>query len=137
MNRSIVVTAVVLAMNGTLGMTARADQQPAPRERQSTVLGHRASSIAPCVVQEIDGKLTRRLIGADVRIDAEPGMTAEYLTVELRHMLEGGQATTESVFGVEGSTVQVRSTGDGFVFHVTAPDSARAREVVRRAQLLV
>ena len=110
MNRSIIVTAVVLAMNGTLGATARADQQAVPQQAQhSTVLGHRVLSITPRVVEEINGKRTRHLTGADIRIEAEPGMTAEYLTVALRHMREGaGQATTESVFGVEGSAVEVR-----------------------------
>ena len=138
-NRSIIVTAVVLAMNGTLGATARADQQAVPQQAQhSTVLGHRVLSITPRVVEEINGKRTRHLTGADIRIEAEPGMTAEYLTVALRHMREGaGQATTESVFGVEGSAVEVRSTGDGFVFPVTAPDPKRAEEIVRRARLLV
>jgi|HubBroStandDraft_2_1064218.scaffolds.fasta_scaffold44413_1 hypothetical protein len=142
MNRSILIMAAVAAMAGPLGTTARAEQNAVPEAKQesvSTVMGYHVVSIAPRWVDEIDGKRTRHLIGADIRIAAQPGMTAEYLTVELRQHLATGSAqpsTLEPVFGVKGSSVDVRSTGDGFVFHVVAPDTKRAEEIVRRARIL-
>jgi hypothetical protein len=142
MNRSIFILAAAVSMVGTLGATALADQKPvsqATQEIRSTVMGHRVLSVTPHWVEESNGKRTRHLAGADVRIDAEPGMTAEYLTVELRRGLSAmsaGHGTLEDVFGVAGSSVDVRSTGDGFVFRITAPDTVHAQEIVRRAQQL-
>jgi hypothetical protein len=142
MNRSILIMAAVLATAGTVNATAWADQKPTAQNVQGihpTVMGHRVLSITEHSIQEMDGKHTRRLAGADIRIEAEPGMTAEYLTVELRRHLgaiRGDVAGSQSVFLVEGANVEVRSTGDGFVFHVTAPDSKNAQEIMRRARLL-
>jgi hypothetical protein len=142
MNRSIRIAASVLAMAGFLSTTARADQKPGPQETQearSTVMGHRVVSITPQWVEESNGKRTRHLVGVEIRIEAERGMTAEYLTVELRHHLSSTDtphSMLEPVFGVEGSNVEVRSTGDGFVFRVTAPDTKRAEDIVRLSRLL-
>ena len=142
MNRPILVMSAVLSMAGTLGTTALADQKPvsqATPEVHGTVMGHRVLSVTPRWVEESNGKRTRHLTGADVRIEAEPGMTAEYLTVELRRSLSAMSAehgTLNGVFGVAGSSVEVRSTGDGFVFRITAPDTTHAEEIVRRAQQL-
>jgi hypothetical protein len=142
MNRSILVMTAVLSLAGTLGTTALADQKPtsqAIQEVRGTVMGHRVLSVTPHWVQESNGKRTRHLTGADVRIEAEPGMTAEYLTVELRRGLSAATAepgTLGGVLGVAGSSVEVRSTGDGFVFRITAPDAVHAEEIVRRAQQL-
>jgi hypothetical protein len=143
MNRAILMGAVI-SMVGTLGATAMGDQNAMPKDTQSaahgtvgtaaTVLGHRVVSVTPRWVQESNGKLTRHLTGADVRIEAEPGMTAEYLTVELRR--EARQGRLDGVFGVEPSTVEVTSAGDGFVFRITAPDATHAAEIVRRAHQL-
>jgi hypothetical protein len=118
-------------MTGPPSAAASADPLVVPQDSRGTVLGHRVSSVAPDWIQESNGKRTRHLVGADIRIEAEPGMTPEYLAVELRR-----DSTSESVFGVQGSTVEVHSTGDGFVFHVTATDTKRAEEIVRRAQRL-
>jgi hypothetical protein len=141
MNRSILMLVAGVAMVGALGATALADQTPISQapEVRGTVMGHRVSSVTPHWVEESNGKRTRRLTGADVRIDAEPGMTAEYLTVEVRRHLSAmsaGHGTLDGVFGVEGASVEVRSTGDGFVFRITAPDAVHAQEIVRRAQQL-
>jgi len=45
-------------------------------------------------------------------------MTAEYSTVEVRRELAAlaARPTPNSVFTVVGSSVEVRSTGDGFIF---------------------
>lgn len=142
MNRSIFTMAAIVTMAGTLGASAWADDKPTStetRESHPTILGHRILSVSPHWVEEIDGKRTRHLTGVDIRIEAEPGMTAEYLTVELRRDLTAistERAITSSVFGVQGSKVAVRSTGDGFVLQITAPDTTSAKEVVRRAQRL-
>jgi len=141
MNRSILIAGAIFAMAGPLGATAWADQKDVPQATQnsgSTLMGYHVLSITPHSVDEINGKRTRHLVGAELRIEAQPGMTAEYLTVELRrHLASAVQGSTiEPVFGVEGSSVEVRSTGDGFVFHFTASDTGHAEELVRRAHRL-
>jgi hypothetical protein len=141
MNRLVFIAAAVLT-TATLGATAWADQNPLPQDTHDSrcmVMGHRVLSTSPRWVQDIDGKHARHLVGADVRIAAEPGMTPEYLTVELRRYLSApgaGHPTSECVFGVEGSHVEVRSAGDGFVFSITGPDTRSAEEILSRARRL-
>jgi hypothetical protein len=142
MNRSILIAVASLAMAGPLGATAWAAQKDVPQGTQksgSTVMGFTVSSVSPHWVDDINGKRLRHLTGAEIRIEAQPGMTVEYLTVELRRHLvtAAAQGSLEPVFGVAGSIVELRSTGDGFVFRVTASDTKGAEEIVRRAQLLI
>lgn len=139
MNRCMFVTAAVMALAGIAGnATAFADEKPIPQETGASchaLIGHCVVSVTPRWVEESNGKRTRYLSGVDVRVAAEPGMTAEYLTVEAQRAA-AGPSTAGSVFGVEGSRIEVRSTGDGFVFHLTASDTKRAEELVRRAHSL-
>lgn len=139
MKASILITAAIFAMAGTLGTTAWADQAsqeapgaPCPPARYHVV------SVAPHYMQDINGKRTLHLMGADIRVEAQPGVTPEFLTAELNRHLSamGTSGMPGCVFGVTGSTAGVRSTGDGFVFYVTAPDTESAKEILRRARLL-
>ena len=140
MNRSMFFTAAAVAVAGMVGSaTAFADEKPIPQETRASchpLMGHCVVSVTPRWVEEINGKRTRHLAGVDVRVAAEPGMTAEYLTVEAERAAAAESSAAGSLFGVEGSRVEVRSTGDGFVFHLTAADTKRAEELVRRAQPL-
>jgi hypothetical protein len=140
MNRTISVMAAAMGMAGLVGSaTASADDKPIPRDNGSAcheVIGHCVQSVIVRWVQETNGKRTRHLAGVDIRIDAEPGLTAEYLTVEARRAAAAAPSATDSVFGVDGSQIDVRSTGDGFVVHVMAADPTHAREIVRRGRLL-
>lgn len=139
MKTSALIMATVFAVAGSLGTTAWADQKPASQEQSPcTVMGHRVVSVTPRWIEDINGKRTRHLEGADIRILAERGMTAEYLTVEMqRHVAAmAGSPMPDCVLGVDGASTEVRSEGDGFVFRVTAPDRGRANEIVRRARLL-
>jgi hypothetical protein len=140
MDRSKCIAAAAVAVAGIVGSaTALADEKPVPQETRAScqaLMGHCVLSVTPRWIEEIDGKRTRHLAGVDVRIAAEPGMTAEYLTVEAQRAAGAVPSAAENVFGVTGSQIEVRSTGDGFVFHVTASDTKRAEEIVRRAHRL-
>ncbi len=141
MKRSNIIMAVVFAAAGTLGATAWADARPDTRNQDAicTVMGHRVVAVTPRVHEESNGKQTRRLEGADVRIVAEPGMTAEYLSVEVqRHVaaMSGAYPMPDCPFGVAGATFQVRPAGDGFVFQITSSDPDQAKEILRRARLM-
>jgi hypothetical protein len=140
MNRMMFITAAAVAVAGIVGSAnAVADEKPIPQETRAScrpLMGHCVLSVTPRWVEEINGKRTRYLAGVDVRIAAEPGMTAEYLTVEAQRAAATAPSAAGSVFGVEGSRIEVRSTGDGFVFHFTASDTGHAEELVRRAHRL-
>jgi hypothetical protein len=141
MTRSTLILASVFATAASLGATAWADQRPNGQTEAAncTIMGHRIVSVAPHVLDDPNGKRTRRLEGADIRILAEPGMTAEYLTVQVqRHIgaMNGARPMPDCALGVAGSVVEVRSAGDGFVLQITSRDQDRAKEILRRARLL-
>ncbi len=74
------------------------------------------------------------LSGASVYIQAEPGLTAEFLRLQIMQRVPG---TKQCVLGVTGVDVRVESSGAGFWVNLVAHDGASAHEVLRRAKLLV
>lgn len=141
MKRSNLIMAAVFVVAGTLGATAWADQSPTGQAlgANCTVAGHRVVSVTPSVQEVPNGKRTNHLLGANIRIMAEPGMTAEYLTVQLQRHIAGMSSAypmADCVFGVASARFEVHSVGDGFVFQVTSDDLGQAKEILRRARLL-
>ena len=132
--------AAAFAVVASFGATVWADQSHSEANPAApcTVVGHRIVSVKPDVQENQNGKRTSSLLGADIRILAEPGMTAEYLTVEVdRHVAAmHGAGMPNCVFDVPGANIEVRSAGDSFVFRVTSEDDATAREILRRARVL-
>jgi hypothetical protein len=102
---------------------------------------HSVTSVTPYRVQERVGRGTvTRLKGAQVFVRAEPGLTAEWLQLTLsRHLaaMHGPAAMKDCAFEVEKVKVQVSSAGAGFVVKLVAPDTTTAKEVLRRAELLL
>jgi hypothetical protein len=105
---------------------------------------HHVVSVAPYQVEEtrIKSKVTR-LAGADVYVEAEPGLTPEWLRLEItRHLSQmHGASSMPSMKDCSlaaGVHVEVRSAGAGFTVRLIADDPKNAEEVLRRArQLLV
>lgn len=102
---------------------------------------HRITSVAPYRVDERVGKSSlRRLRGAEVFVQAEPGLTAEWLQLTLaRHVAEmrGPRSMPDCVFDVNEVTARVDPAGTGFLVRIIARDTERAEEVLRRARLLL
>lgn len=101
---------------------------------------HHLGSVTPYQVEEHVGKATiRRLRGASVFVQAEPGLTAEWLQLTLtRHITAMRGATmADCAFDVDDVTVQVDSAGTGFSVKIVARDSDKAEEVLRRVRLLL
>ncbi len=113
-----------------------------------------AAKAAPCILREhritavtayrVEGHQGRVVIhelrGATVSVQAEPGLTAEWLQLTLgRHLAEmhaaGGMK--DCAFDVKDVQVKVSSSGAGFLVNLIARDPAKAPEVLRRAQLLL
>lgn len=102
---------------------------------------HRITSVTPYRVEERIGKnAVQRLRGAEVFVQAEPGLTAEWLQLTLgRHIaqMRGPAAMPDCAFDVDDVAVRVDSGGTGFRVRIVARDTDRAEEVLRRARLLL
>ncbi len=102
---------------------------------------HRITAVTPYRVEGHQGRVVvQELRGATVSVQAEPGLTAEWLQLTLgRHLAEmqGMNGMKDCAFDVNDVQVKVTSSGAGFSVHLIARDSSKAEEVLRRARLLV
>lgn len=82
----------------------------------------------------------QQLRGAEVFVQAAPGLTAEWLQLTLsRHIaqMRGPAGMPDCVFDLDDVTVRVESGGTGFRVQITTRDIDKAQEVLRRARLLL
>lgn len=124
-------------------MTAMADTRPAAATAAAAapcqLKTHRATSVTPYRVNEPLGKTTvSRLRGANVYVQAEPGLTKEWLQLTLTRHLNEMRGTTmkDCPLDLDDVTISVDSAGPGFAVRIIARDTAKAEEVLRRARLL-
>ena len=105
------------------------------------LLEHKVTEVVPYRVEERLGHHTfSRLQGAQVFVQAEPGLTAEWLGLTLsRHLAEMRKSPSmkDCAFSVDDVRVEVDPAATGFWVKFTARDASRARELLRRAQLLL
>lgn len=97
--------------------------------------------VAPYRVEERIGRSSiPRLKGAEVFVQAKPGLTAEWLQLTLaRHVaaLRGPASMPDCAFDVNGVAVRVDSAGTGFLVKIIARDTVKGEEVLRRARLVL
>ena len=102
---------------------------------------HRITSVTPYRIQEHVGRgTTSRLAGAQVFVQAERGLTAEWLELTLaQHIaaMHGAGTMKDCAFDVKDVSVQVAPAGTGFLVRLIARNPSQAEEVLRRAHLLV
>jgi hypothetical protein len=102
---------------------------------------HHITAVTPYRVQGHQGRVAvQELRGATVLVQAEPGLTAEWLQLTLgRHLAEmhGQTGMRDCAFDIKNVQVLVSSAGAGFSVNLIARDSSQAEEVLRRARLLV
>jgi hypothetical protein len=102
---------------------------------------HRITAVTPYRVQQHVGRgVTTRLAGAEVFIQAEPGLTPEWLQLKLtRHIaaMQGAGSMANCALDVKDVGIKVDSAGPGFAVKIFAKDPSKAEEVLRRARLLV
>ncbi len=130
---ALMVTGAVLTP-----MSALANES---KERPDCILNqHRVISVrAYKVDQHVGRAMVQRLKGAEIRVQAEPGLTKEWLELTLRRHLTAmhGTSMKDCVLDVDKIRVTVDSTGTGFSVKLIANDSDDAKEVLRRAMLLM
>lgn len=78
--------------------------------------------------------------GAVLYVEAQRGVTAEWLELDLkRHLaaMRGPANMPDCPFDLDGARVNVKSQGAGFLVTIAAQDSSAGKEVLRRARLLL
>jgi hypothetical protein len=113
---------------------------PAPSHHGSCVLAeHRVTKVTPLRVMERSGRgASERLVGAQVFVQAEPGLTAEWLQLSIqRHITQMNSAMPNCPLDAKDVRVSVNSAGPGFAVQIAGKDAAQAKEILRRAQSLV
>ena len=104
---------------------------------------HQVRSVTPYKVDQRVGKQTYPEVrGAVVYVNAAPGLTAEWLRLELGRHVTAMRATQngsmpDCALDVKDVQVQVDSAGAGFAVKLIAKDTNQGKEVLRRAQMLV
>lgn len=134
-------TAFLPAISQAAGPLPQADRSMAA-QAPCVLKQYKLSSVTPYRVQEnISGHIFhQRVAGADLYVQAEPGLTAEWLQLNLGRevaAMQGPSTMKDCVFGVDKMQVQVESAGPGFRVRLSAPTAEAGQEVLRRAQLLV
>ena len=132
---SFILAATTLAPMASYAAPAAA--KPAP----CILREHRITAVSPYRVEGHQGRVVvQELRGATVFVQAEPGLTAEWLQLTLgRHLaaMQGMGGMKDCAFDVNDVQVRVGSTGAGYSVNLIARDPSKAEEVLRRARLLV
>ena len=113
----------------------------APAAAPCILLEHRITAVTPYRVDVQRGRGTvQQLRGASVFVQAEPGLTAEWLQLTLgRHLkeMQGAGSMKDCAFDVRDVQVRATSTGNGFAINLIAREPSQAEELLRRARLLI
>lgn len=111
---------------------------PAARDAHCLLNQHRVTKVQPLRAIEGSGRGTHeRLAGAQVFVQAEPGLTAEWLDLTIRRHIGAMASMPNCPLDMQGVQVKVESAGPGFVVKLSAKGNDQAKELLRRAQLLV
>ena len=133
---------VASVLGATLALSAVASADASPARQPCSFQEHQVRSVKPYKVQKhIVGRVTAtRMLGAQIYVTAEPGLTAEWLRLKLqRHLsaMQGPASMRDCALDVKNVRIEVTSAGPGFNVKLIAPDAEQGKEVLRRAQLLV
>ena len=80
-----------------------------------------------------------RLRGAELFVEAQPGLTAEWLHLQLERHIQAARTATPTAdcpLDVDDPQISVASSGTGFVVRVTVDEEEVADEILRRARRL-
>ncbi len=135
--KKIAVAAILGATTALPGLASAAAPTSAPAT--CILKDHRVTGVRALHVLERNGRGTnQRLAGAEVFVQAEPGLTAEWLQLTIqRHIAQ--MSTTDMgncPLDMNEVSVSVASAGPGFAVQLSAKNAAQAQELLRRAELL-
>lgn len=128
-----------LVISAVTALPTLAIAAPSDSPTHCILKDHRVTKVQPLHVTERYGRgSSQRLAGAQVFVQAEPGLTAEWLQLSIqRHMAQmGSMAMKNCALDAKDVRVSVESAGAGFAVKITGKDATQAKEILRRAQLL-
>ena len=142
-SRSLMFSSLLILGLAATPALASPSAAKGPSEQSShacALKGFTVTGVAPRFVDQQQGRATvQRLAGATVYVQAQPGLTREWLRLSLeRHLtsMQGGAAMKDCPLGAKDIQIAVDSAGTGFAIQVSAKDTKTAEEVLRRARLL-
>jgi hypothetical protein len=99
------------------------------------------TSVRPYQVQQKAGGhviMGPRLLGAEIYVQAQPGLTAEWLQLTLDRGIAGARrmAGSDCPLAVENVRAEVLSAGPGFTVRLIGRDSKAGQEILSRSRLL-
>lgn len=144
MKTSKLVGIVTVLSAVVLGPAAWADENVTHTEHSAqagcVLAPYHVTSVRPYVREVNNGKrvVSRDLRGAELYLQAQPGVTREWLTAQLQQHLSqmGGTSMPGCPLSVQGTTVEVSSAGSGFVVRLVAPNHDKAESVLQLARAL-
>lgn len=122
---------------GTLASALGVSRAQAEDPNAACFAQHQATRALPYQVDRVAGEGTyTALVGARVFVQAEQGLTAEWLDRELLARIAQRQASSACPLDVQGVAISVQSGGPGFWVNISAQSEETAKEVLRRSQRL-
>jgi hypothetical protein len=138
MSRKKFTFVAILAAASALPALAFATPAASPHGAHCLLTEHRVTAVQPLRVTERNGRgSSERLAGAQVFVQAEPGLTAEWLQLTIQRHIAQMSGMASCPLDVKDVRVTVQSAGPGFAVQITGKNAAQAKEILRRAQLLV
>jgi hypothetical protein len=135
MSHSKYIVALIIVAAAAIPSLAKADNQ------RCELLSFKPTQVAPlyATVNAGRGGTTQHLSGAQVFIPAQPGLTPEWLRLDLeRHVSAmNHQAMPGCPLANSGVSIAIVSGGNGFWVQIAAKDTNVANTVLQQAQLLV
>jgi hypothetical protein len=135
LNRKIAAAFTLVALSLVPGVSFAEGSNGAP----CVFRQHHVTSVKPYEVERNYSHVTlKSLRGAELYVQAEPGLTAEWLRLQLGRMIVEMRGAAMKDCPLDGNDVrvQVDSQGAGFSVKLIAADANKAAEVLRRARLL-
>lgn len=129
---------IVIAALGLLG-TVTFVASATPPSRDCELITYKASAARPYLVDVQQGRNSgKKLVGANVYVPAQQGLSAEYLQARVQGQIAAmkSQSMPNCPLAVEGATVNVTSAGNGYWVQISSTDQAAAEEILRRAEHL-
>jgi hypothetical protein len=133
------ISALALAGSVLAPTVAVAAKSPSPHAL-CILDEYQVTSVRPYRTEEHIGRAAiRKMRGAEVYVQAQPGLTAEWLRLRLARHVADMQRSDMRDCALDLSQVQVdvESSGGGFWVKLSGANTKDAQEILRRAQLLL
>jgi hypothetical protein len=119
---------------------AQADEPAEPHLHWCVLARYDVTQVGSLYMTQQQGRGTvRRVIGAQLFVPAQPGLTAEWIQANIqRHQRETKvHRTYDCPLDLENVSLNVVSGGTGFWIQISSRDSDTAKEILNRAKRVI